>query len=457
MDLHIFLPELWKQRYRIISFAFAPLLLYVLISVFIAKVDNNYYLNTVIKLNREFSSLKPSSIIAENIIQESLKAENIEVPSEDIVDLFSVTQGNDVVNEELDGLMRKMTGEIAPARQENMAEIMGRYENLIGAQKTFFTIHYNLYKSPLNRETAKRLVERMISTYNEKFAAGLILNEPVLNEIDSSDFQLFEQVNSYSLYNFTGLISSLEAKNNQLVAVKFSKNGFNPAVIGNRLNALDFGIRQIINSSTDYNTFFLDIIDRDLNVVNKQIKTITQALEEISREQKRTAGFSMGSSSNEGKLSAEYNSALLDRFLNLGATLSLVEYQQELLKEKINLEFRRTNLEQRKIEYSKNIKRASANITPFPILLQELKTVSDQMNAFIRSYNSDFQRQVVSVLKISVENPGRIVRPILFAMILACSMGLTLMGYFVWFSLQESAIVEEGRNQSTKEDARSKR
>ena len=437
MNLQQFLILVWKKKFQVLAISLCPLLLYVLISVFIAKVDNNYYLNTVIKLNREFSSLKPSSIIAENIIQESLKVENIEVPSEDIVDLFSVTQGNDVVNEELDGLLRKMTGEIAPARQENMAEIMGRYENLIRAQKTFFTIHYNLYKSPLNRETAKRLVERMVSTYNEKFAAGLILNEPVLNEIDSSDFQLFEQVNSYSLYNFTGLISSLEAKNNQLVAVKFSKNGFNPAVIGNRLNALDFGIRQIINSSPDYNTFFLDIIDRDLNVVNKQIKTITQALEEISREQKRTAGFSLGSSSNEGKLSAEYNSELLDRFLNLGATLSLVEYQQELLKEKINLEFRRTNLEQRKFEYSKKINRASASITPFPILLQELKTVSDQMNAFIRSYNSDFQRQVVSVLKISVENPGRIVRPILFAIILACSMGLTLMGYFLWFSFKE--------------------
>jgi hypothetical protein len=400
-------------------------------------VDNNYYLNTVIKLNREFSSLKPSSIVAENIIDESLKAENIEVSSSDIVELFSVTQGNETVNEELDGLLKKMTGEIAPARQENMEEIMGRYENLIGAQKTFFTIHYNLYESPLNRETAKRLVERMVSTYNEKFAAGLILNEPVLNEIDSSDFQMFQQVNSYSLYSFTGLISSLIAKNNQLVAVKFSKNGFNPAVISNRLNALDFGIRQIINSSTEYNSFFLDIIERDLNVVNKQIKTITQALEEISQEQKETAGFSLGSSSNEGKLSAEYNSELLDRFLNLGATLSLVEYQQELLKEKINLEFRRTDLEQRKIEYSKNIIRAEANITPFPILLQEIKSITKQMNAFIRGYNSDFQRQVVSVLKISVENPGRIVRPIIFAMVLACSLGLTLMGYFVWFSFKE--------------------
>jgi hypothetical protein len=437
MNIHEFLPELWKQRYGILSFSFAPLLLYVLISVFFAKVDNNYYLNTVIKLNREFSSLKPSSIVAENIIDESLKAENIEVSSSDIVELFSVTQGNETVNEELDGLMKKMTGEIAPARQENMEEIMGRYENLIGAQKTFFTIHYNLYESPLNRETAKRLVERMVSTYNEKFAAGLILNEPVLNEIDSSDFQMFQQVNSYSLYSFTGLISSLIAKNNQLVAVKFSKNGFNPAVISNRLNALDFGIRQIINSSTEYNSFFLDIIERDLNVVNKQIKTITQALEEISREQKKTAGFSLGSSSNEGKLSAEYNSELLDRFLNLGATLSLVEYQQELLKEKINLEFRRTDLEQRKIEYSKNIIRAEANITPFPILLQEIKSITKQMNAFIRSYNSDFQRQVVSVLKISVENPGRIVRPIIFAIILTCSLGLTLMGYLVWLSFKE--------------------
>jgi hypothetical protein len=401
------------------------------------KVDNNYYLNTVIKLNREFSLLKPSSIIAENIIEESLKSENIDLPSQDIVQLFSVTQGNDEVNEELDGLMRKMTGEIAPARQENLEEIMGRYENLIGAQKTFFTIHYNLYESPLNQETAKRLVERMVNTYNEKFAAGLILNEPVLNEIDSSDFELFQQVNSYSLYNFTGLISSLVAKNNQLVAVKFSKNGFNPTVISNRLNALDFGIRQIINSNLNYNTFFLDVIDRDLNVVNKQIKTITQALEEISREQNRTSGFSLGSSSNEGKLSAEYNSELLDRFLNLGATLSLVEYQQELLKEKITLEFRRTNLEQRKIEYSKNIKSAEANITPFPVLLQEVKNITNQMNAFIRSYNSDFQRQVVSVLSIGVVKPGKIFRPDLFALILACSMGLTLMGYFVWFSFRE--------------------
>ena len=436
MDLQIFLPKLWKQRYKVLSFSFAPLLFYILLSVFINKVDSNYYLNTVVKLNREFSSLKPASIIAENIIQEALEEENIEIPSQDIVDLFSVTQGNEVVNEELDGLMKKMTGEVAPAKQENMAEIMGRYENLIGAQKTFFTIHYNLYKSPLNRETAKRLVERMVSIYNEKFAAGLIFNEPVLNEIDSSDFQLFEQVNSYSLYNFTGLITSLEAKNNQLVAVKFSKNGFNPAVISNRLNALDFGVRQIINSCMDYNAFFLDIIDRDLNVVNKQIKTITQALEEISREQKRTAGINLGSSSNDGKLSAEYNSELLDRFLNLGATLSLVEYQQELLKEKINLEFRRTNLEQRKFEYSKNIKRAEANITPFPILLKELRTVTEQMNGFIRSYNADFQRQVVSVLSIGVVNPGRIFRPFLFGMILICSVGLTLLAYYLYFSLR---------------------
>ena len=436
MDLQKIFSELWNQRYKVLAFSFAPLLFYILLSVFNNKVDSNYYLNTVVKLNREFSSLKPASIIAENIIQEALEEENIEIPSQDIVDLFSVTQGNEVVNEELDGLMKKMIGEIAPARQENMAEIMGRYENLIGAQKTFFTIHYNLYKSQLNRETAKRLVERMVSVYNEKFAAGLIFNEPVLNEIDSSDFQLFEQVNSYSLYNFTGLITSLEAKNNQLVAVKFSKNGFNPAVISNRLNALDFGVRQIINSSTEYNAFFLDIIDRDLNIANKQIITITEALEKISREQKRTAGINLGSSSNEGKLSAEYNSELLDRFLNLGATLSFVEYQQELLKQKINLEFKRTNLEQRKIEYSKNIKRAEANITPFPILLKELRALTEQMNGFIRSYNADFQRQVVSVLSIGVVNPGRIFRPALFGMILICSVGLTLLGYYLYFSLK---------------------
>jgi hypothetical protein len=231
------------------------------------------------------------------------------------------------------------------------------------------------------------------------------------------------------------LINSLEAKNKQLVAVKFSKNGFNPAVISNRLNALDFGVRQIINSSTEYNAFFLDIIDRDLNIANKQIITITEALEKISREQKRTAGISLGGSSNEGKLSAEYNAELLDRFLNLGATLSLVEYQQELLKEKINLEFRRTNLEQRKIEYSKNIKRAEANITPFPILLKELRALTEQMNGFIRSYNADFQRQVVSVLSIGVVDPGKIIRPRLFTMILACSAGLTVIGYYLWFAL----------------------
>jgi hypothetical protein len=443
MSLHIFLPELWKQRFRVFTFSFAPLLLFILVSIFSSKVDNNYYLNTVIKYNREFSSLKSSSIVAENIIEDTLKAENIEIPSSDIVGLFTVTQGNESVNQEMDALMKKMTGEIAPARQENVSEIMSRYDNLIRAQKSFLTIHYNLRKSPLNRETAKRLVERMISLYNEKFAAGLILNEPVLNEIDSADFQLFEQVNSYSLYNFTGLISSLEAKNKQLVAVKFSKNGFNPAVISNRLNALDFGIRQIINSSNDYNTFFLDIIDRDLNVVNKQIKTITQALEDISREQKRTAGFSLGSSSNEGKLSAEYNSELLDRFLNLGATLSLVEYQQELLQEKIDLEFRRTNLEQRKFEYTKNINRSATNLTPFPVLLQELKTVTDQLNGFVRSYNADFQRQVVSVLSIGVVNPGGIVQPTIFAMILICSLGLTIMGYFIWFSMRH----EEKENQ----------
>ncbi len=450
MNLQIIFSELWKQKYKVLSFSTAPLLLYILLSVFINKVDSNYYLNTVVKLNREFSSLKPASTIAENIIQEALEEENIDIPSQDIVELFSMTHVNDVVNEELDALFKKMTGEVAPAKQENMTEIMGRYENLIGAQKAFFTIHYNLYKSPLNRETAKRLVERMVSIYNEKFAAGLIFNEPVLNEIDSSDFQLFEQVNSYSLYNFTGLITSLEAKNNQLVAVKFSKNGFNPAVISNRLNALDFGVRQIINSGTEYNAFFLDIINRDLNIANKQIITITEALEKISREQKRTAGINLGSSSNEGKLSAEYNSELLDRFLNLGATLSLVEYQQELLKEKINLEFRRTNLEQRKIEYSKNIKRTEVNITPFPILLQEIKSITKQMNGFIRSYNADFQRQVVSVLSIGVVNPVRIFRPFLFGMILICSVGLTLLAYYLYFSLRNEE--SEQRNLHPKKD-----
>lgn len=405
-------------------------LLYIVLCVFTSKLDSNYYLNTVIKFNRDLIDFNPAALVSENLIEEAIVKESLDLTAADFIPGYSVTRGFSLINEQIQKLMQQMVSEVGAADQNSIAAIRKRYENLIASQSNYYTIHYNLYKSPIGEESAKQLTHKLVDLFNEKFAAGLILNNPVLNQIDEEEFQLFDEPNAYSINAFIGLMTSIQQKNNKLQEVNFSKNGYNPSLINSRLKSLDFGVRQIIAAQPTNSQYFVEITQRDLNIIKNKIKSLNEVLGTISKEQKSLDGFSL-SNNSDGKISAEYNSALLDKFLNLGATVSLVEFQQDLLKQKLSLENQRITLEQRLMEYSKNYNKAENTLPSFEDLVIEARTITKQINGYVKDYNEDFQKQIITILTTStVKSAGLFDFKILLGIVFI-SFILAVMGFYL--------------------------
>lgn len=425
-----------KSKTKSISaISFAIGMLYIITCLFTAQVDKNYYLNTVIKFNRDLNNLNPNALIAENLISEVLESQSLDLVAANLIRSFSITRGFPLINEQIQKLLSQMTSEVSTADASGINTIKNRYHNLIESQNTYYTIHFNLYKSPIGEESAKQLTQKLVDVFNEKFAAGLILNNPVLNEIDEGEFNLFKEPSASSLNSFLGLLTTIQQKNDKLQEVNFSKNGYNPSLINSRLKSLDFGVRQIIAAQPTNSQYFVEITQRDLNIVRNKINTLNQVLGTISKEQKSLDGFSMNSG-GEGKITAEYNSALLDKFLNLGARISLVEFQQDLLKQKLNLENQRITLEQRLVEYSKNYNKSQSTLPSFQELVLESKAITDQVNQFSRAYNEDFQKQIITILSTStVKSAGFFSFKVLLIIILGSSI-IAVMGFYLKFAFK---------------------
>lgn len=422
---------LYESKWKILFLSLILPSLFIVLNIFYAVGDKNTYLNTVVKVNQTRFTLHPNALITESLINEALTIENIKVPADQLVQFLTVTIGYKLLNEQIDDLLKEMTDGLSVTQPELREQIENKYLNLIATQNSFLTIHYNLHESPLNRVTAERLISSLIKVFNEKFATGEIRSEPVLNEIDLADFDLFDGFSSYTLYAFNGLLDALEKRNDKLVEVKFSKNGFNNEIIKSQIRSLRYELKNIIASNPIFRAYFLQLLDRDLNILEKKINVVNSSLKEIGNQRELVAGIQLSPSSDRGQISAEYNGQILDRFLSLGATVSFVEFQEQLLNQRLKLAFRQSELEEQKASYLDKAIQKNFSKLEFEFCLKEAKNLTNQLNGFIKSYNQDFQKNIVTPIKSELVQPARLFSIKALLVVMFISFGLIGMSFIV--------------------------
>lgn len=398
IDLGALIRYLAKSWTFIFAFAAIPIALYLLFAVMQAKSYQDNLVASIVKINQDLDNFNPNAIISEQIVSKALEDNSIESEISDILPLLNVVVGFERINDPIDDALAKLSGEVSVSRGENLAEIEARYASLVASQNHFLTIYFNLEDSPVDATTAKIIVSEVIRIFNERFEQGLIRNMPLLSEIKMTDLEGLDEVTSYNLGQFRGVVTSLRQK---VVALKdegFDKRGFNPEVLSSRINYIDMQLSGIISTSNELQRFFNRDIDREINIATDHINSLEAALNAIT-EKKSGLGISTGSASRgQGGVATEYNSELFERFLNVGASLSLVEFQESLLNQKLELEFRRTELRQQKKSFS------DSNISPDNVeqhyagLLAETRGVATDLNAFIRDFNASFQKQILSLV-----------------------------------------------------------
>jgi len=392
IDLGALIRYLAKSWTFIFAFAAIPIALYLLFAVMQAKSYQDNLVASIVKINQDLDNFNPNAIISEQIVSKALEDNSIESEISDILPLLNVVVGFERINDPIDDALAKLSGEVSVSRGENLAEIEARYASLVASQNHFLTIYFNLEDSPVDATTAKIIVSEVIRIFNERFEQGLIRNMPLLSEIKMTDLEGLDEVTSYNLGQ------SLRQKVVALKEEGFDKRGFNPEVLTSRINYIDLQLSGIISTSAELQRFFIRDIDREINIATDHINSLEAALDAIT-EKKSGLGISTGSASRgQGGVATEYNSELFERFLNVGASLSLVEFQESLLNQKLELEFRRTELRQQKKSFS------DSNISPDNVeqhyagLLAETRGVATDLNSFIRDFNASFQKQILSLV-----------------------------------------------------------
>jgi hypothetical protein len=297
-----------------------------------------------------------------------------------------------------------------------------RYDNLIATQGKFLTITFDLKKSKLNPQTAKIVLTALIDKNNEQFADRILLSEVLLSPIDMDLFEGLGIISPYTVNNFQGIIFSLQDLMKKVKKSNYNKKGFNQEVMDKRIGYVDFELRKLISGSRELRDYFFQELERELAVERKKIESVRDALNNISG--KAVEGVSLGSKS-------ELNSEIFDRFLNLGATVSLVEFQQELMEQKIELEFRVSEIEERMNAYTGLRQDREVSQEGYTQILEETKEIALKMNDFTDSYNQNYNNKFLNMIQLVERRPESLFNLKWIAIVFVASFGLSFMIFLV--------------------------
>lgn len=426
IDVAELFKHLYRSRFIIVAIAMLPIGIYLL---FAASQQRDYKDNlvaSIVKINQRLENFNPNAIISEDIVAEALEANGIESQASNVLPLLNVVVGFERLNDPIDAALAKLAGEVSVGRGENPEDIQARYDNLIASQNNFLTIYYNLEDSPIDRSTAKILVSEIIGIFNERFEEGMIQNAPVLSELDLQDLGKLTEISPYTLGQFRGIVSALKERTTALKEGGFNRQGFNPDVLTSRLTYIDLQLSGIIATSEELQRYFNKDIDREINIASEHIASLEKALQAITDKKSGLNPGSSGGGRNQSSVSAEYNSELFERFLNVGASLSLIEFQETLLNQKLELEFRRTELQQLKKSYSDPSIKAEEVDQLYVDLTKETHAVAEAINGFVKDYNRNYQKQILSLVGQNFVESTSLLQPKPLLLVLVASFGLAL-------------------------------
>lgn len=427
IDVAALVRYLYQSRFIIVAIAMLPIAGYLLFAAMQQKDHNDNLIASIVKINQRLENFNPNAIISEDIVAEALRQNAIEVTPAELVPLLNVVVGFERLNDPIDAALAKLAGEVSVGRGEDPDDIQARYDNLIASQNNFLTIYFNMEKSPIDWATAKILVSDIIGIFNQRFEEGMIQNAPILSELDLADLDQLPTITPYTLGQFRSFVTALKDRTSALKEEGFNKQGFNPEVLSSRLTYIDLQLSGIIATSEELQRYFNKDIDREINIATEHIASLEKALNAITEKKSGLgAGTGRGGSREQSSMAAEYNSELFERFLNVGASLSLIEFQESLLNQKLELEFRRTELEQLKKSYSDPSIQAEEVDALYTDLTAETRAVAESVNAFVKDYNRNYQKQVLSLVDQQTVESASILEPKPILLVLVGAFGLAI-------------------------------
>jgi hypothetical protein len=422
IDLVGLIKYLWKNILTIFALGLIPVFGFLLYAVVDRQVLGDRYMEAIIRVETESQQFKPSSIISESILGEIIEEKKLASKADELIKNLSVTVGYREMNRQITESLEKLSRQTAVARNETVEEVRLRYDNLIATQGQFLTVTLDLKKSKLNPQTAKIVLTALIDKNNEQFADGIMLSEVLLTPIDLDLFEGLAIVSPYTVNNFQGIIFSLQDLMKKVKKSNYNKKGFNQEVMDKRIGYVDFELRRLISGSRELREYFFQELERELSVEKKKIASVRDALSNISG--KAAEGISLGGQS-------EVNAEIFDRFLNLGATVSLVEFQQELMKQKIDLEFRVSEIEERMNAYTGMRQDREVSQENYTQILGETKEIAMKMNDFADSYNRNYNNKFLNMLQLVERRPESLFNLKWIAIVFVASFGLSFMFFLI--------------------------
>lgn len=427
IDIIGLLKYFWDNILPITALGLIPVFGFLLYAVVDRQIIGDRYMQAIIRVETESELFKPSSIVSESILGEIIVDKKLAIKSDELIKNLSVTVGYDEMNRQITESLEKLSRQTAVARNETVEEVRLRYDNLIATQGKFLTVTLDLKKSKLNPQTAKIVLTELVDKNNEQFADGILLSEVMLTPIDLDLLDGLAMVSPYTVNNFQGIIFSLQDLMKKVKKSNYNKKGFNQEVMDKRIGYVDYELSRLISGSIELREYFFQELERELAVERKKITSVADALSNISG--KAAEGISVGGQT-------EFNSEIFDRFLNLGATVSLVEFQEELMKQKIDLEFRVSEIEERMNAYSEMRQDREVSKDTYTKILEETREIAIRMNDFADSYNRNYNNKFLNMLQLVERRPESLFNLKWIAVVFVISFGLS----FLFFLIRKSFV-----------------
>ena len=416
---------LLKSKGIIAVITILPLVIYFLYGSRQKKHYPDSFVETVIKLNIQIDGFNTEAIISESIVAEALAEIAPDLEPADILPHLNVQTGFESKDNPIVESLNKLATEVSATKQDNIKNIQARYDQSIENQNNYRTIFYNLTNSPLNQESAGNLVAEIIHRFNKQFEKGLIITKPVINEIDTAYYQSLRDLNPNNLSQLKSTIESMEEKNKQLLEIGFSEKGFNPQLIENQLKYINLQLASIIGLDEQLKRYFFKDIDKVINIVSAKINALNESLASISDQKQGLSSFH-NNNGNFAQSEGITQTQLFERFLNVGASLSLIQLQEKLVNQKLALEFKKSELAQLKESYTDFSFSASDKKTLYSQLLADAKEITVSINDYINAYGNEYLKQLVTPVRQMQANSGSPFRLRTMVLILLASFGMAV-------------------------------
>lgn len=422
IDIIGLLKYLWSNWLPILILGIAPVVLFVFLAFFNQTVNNKVFVKAVVKIEENLPDFQPNNLTSEALITSILEKKDWDINIQRLIRAISIEQGYQFLNNEINGLLDKLANEASLSRGQTLQSIQSKYDNLLAVKSNYLTVSIDLQMAGIEVQTAKVLLSELIEQYNEQFAAGQIPSSIVLSPVNLEDLNKMLGFNTYNVNNFQGLLFTLEDYIKKIGNLDYGRIGFNGEIIESRLKYIDYELRSLIASSPQMQTFFFEELDRVIEIQRNKITSIENALKELAK------GKQSLSNSNENN---NYSTELFDRFLDLGATVSQIEFQKELLQSKLKLEFELAEYTQRREKLAGYLNKLNDPELTYNQLIEETIELGQIINEFIEAYNQNYQAKFLNIIQLNQSKPNSVITPKTTGIILVLSLSLALFFFIL--------------------------